>query len=85
MNSRVDERVRKFSPRWELSLKADSCCIWAVGGGGGPGGGAGVWSLQRKKYQQGPEGERARCWQELLVTESSGKAGMDRGSCDTEN
>lgn len=56
-----------------------------MGSGGVAGGGAGVWSLQRKKYQQGLEGERARCWQELLVTESCGKAGMDRGSCDTEN
>lgn len=47
-------------------------CIWGRG-------------LKSKEDQQDPENERARCWQGLLVTGSSGDAGMERGRGDTEN
>lgn len=60
MNSRVDERVRKFSPRWELSLKADSCCIWAVGGGGGARGRSGGVVPAEEEVPARPRGGKSK-------------------------
>lgn len=56
------------------SEKLIPCCIWV---GWGPDEEGEISKAQRD--------ERARCWQGLLVTGSSGDAKMDRGSSDTEN
>lgn len=75
VNSREDKGFRKFCPRWELSLEADSMCH--------------MHRWRHPAEDEGPV--RPRGMEEQGAGGGSwspsppGNAGMDRGGRDTEN